>query len=429
MNSGRFGWSAFWHELRRRKVVRVAIAYAGIGFGLLQAADLVLPSLGLAHWYSHLLIALIVGCPVALVLAWLFEWSNGRLSRTREATAGARPAFAARFAMPLVLLTGVAASAVLGAAALLRPAQILTSPTRLVVLPLNAVESTPEYLSGVGLADLLARALDGGGRLETVPADLVLGLVRQHAGSGSADWPQLVAREAGAGAYLTGSVHVAGGRMRVDVAWHELASGGSERVWRVRAEDDTTALFSVVDRLAADLLSRRFARGASAASVRIAARTTTSLEALKEYLRAEEALREGRFNLALEGFERAIEADTGFALAYYRAAFTAATAFGVGTTQLPARRLGEEALLRRDRLPEHDREIVDALVAWRTGRADEAEAIYRDVLMEHPDDPEALFGLANTLWWYNSERGRPMAESRIYFERVLEQDPEFLCPI
>ncbi|MDG2282619.1 MAG: hypothetical protein P8L45_05830, partial [Longimicrobiales bacterium] len=63
-----------WSELKRRRVVRVALAYAAALFMVLQVADLTLTPLGLPDWsYRFLLILGLAGFPVAVGLAWAFD--------------------------------------------------------------------------------------------------------------------------------------------------------------------------------------------------------------------------------------------------------------------------------------------------------------------------------------------------------------------
>ena len=47
-------------ELKRRKVVRVAVVYAATAFAVQQAADIMLPRMGVPHWGMNLVVALIV---------------------------------------------------------------------------------------------------------------------------------------------------------------------------------------------------------------------------------------------------------------------------------------------------------------------------------------------------------------------------------
>jgi TolB-like protein len=61
-------------ELKRRKVIRVAVVYAATAFAVLQAADIMLPQMGVPEWGLSLVVALIVlGFPIAIVLGWALE--------------------------------------------------------------------------------------------------------------------------------------------------------------------------------------------------------------------------------------------------------------------------------------------------------------------------------------------------------------------
>ena len=76
----------FLYELRRRHVVRVAIAYAVAAWVLLQLASIVFPALGAPDWVLRVVIALIgFGFPIALILAWAFELTPDGIRRTEPA--------------------------------------------------------------------------------------------------------------------------------------------------------------------------------------------------------------------------------------------------------------------------------------------------------------------------------------------------------
>src|SRR6185312_10169497 len=65
---------AFLRELRRRHVFRVAVAYAVVGWLLIQVATQVFPFFNIPGWSVRLLVLLVLaGFPVALVLAWAFD--------------------------------------------------------------------------------------------------------------------------------------------------------------------------------------------------------------------------------------------------------------------------------------------------------------------------------------------------------------------
>ena len=68
------GLGKFWAELRRRKVVRVAVAYLIVGWLIIQIAVSTFPKLSIPGWAESLVImCVILGFPVALIIAWAFE--------------------------------------------------------------------------------------------------------------------------------------------------------------------------------------------------------------------------------------------------------------------------------------------------------------------------------------------------------------------
>ncbi|MGK2925835.1 MAG: hypothetical protein ACSLE2_09450 [Lysobacterales bacterium] len=59
----------FWQELRRRKVIRVAVAYAVVAWIMVEVASVLLPTLLLPEWSVRLVTVLaMLGFPIALVL-------------------------------------------------------------------------------------------------------------------------------------------------------------------------------------------------------------------------------------------------------------------------------------------------------------------------------------------------------------------------
>ena len=64
----------FFEEVKRRKVYRVAAAYVIAAGGVIQLASAAFPAWELPNWTLRLVIAvLLLGFPIALVLAWAFE--------------------------------------------------------------------------------------------------------------------------------------------------------------------------------------------------------------------------------------------------------------------------------------------------------------------------------------------------------------------
>src|ERR1051325_11408852 len=78
----------FFGELKRRNVYKVAVAYAVVGWLLIQVATQVFPFLEIPNWAIRFVIcATAVGFPVALVIAWAFELTPEGIKRTEDADA------------------------------------------------------------------------------------------------------------------------------------------------------------------------------------------------------------------------------------------------------------------------------------------------------------------------------------------------------
>ncbi|PYM01505.1 MAG: adenylyl cyclase, partial [Verrucomicrobia bacterium] len=75
----------FFAELKRRNVYKVAVAYAIVGWLLVQIATQVFPFLEIPNWVVRLVIVLVAaGFPVALVIAWAFELTPEGIKRTED---------------------------------------------------------------------------------------------------------------------------------------------------------------------------------------------------------------------------------------------------------------------------------------------------------------------------------------------------------
>ena len=77
------GPSGFFNELKRRRVVRVALVYGAVAYAGLEGAELVLSALSAPEWVLSLLVmTAIVGFPITVVLSWLFDVTPQGIRRT-----------------------------------------------------------------------------------------------------------------------------------------------------------------------------------------------------------------------------------------------------------------------------------------------------------------------------------------------------------
>src|SRR5438045_9761711 len=101
----------FFGELKRRNVYKVAVAYAIVGWLLVQVATQVFPFFEIPNWAVRLIVLLIViGFPIALTIAWAFELTPEGLKRTEDvdlATSALQPRKHDRI---FVVLVGAASS-------------------------------------------------------------------------------------------------------------------------------------------------------------------------------------------------------------------------------------------------------------------------------------------------------------------------------
>ncbi len=77
--------SNFFAELKRRNVYKVAVAYAVVGWLLAQVATQIFPFFEIPNWIVRLVLAIVIGFPIALVIAWAFELTPEGLKRTEDA--------------------------------------------------------------------------------------------------------------------------------------------------------------------------------------------------------------------------------------------------------------------------------------------------------------------------------------------------------
>jgi len=289
-------------------------------------------------------------------------------------------------------------------------------PRAIAIFPFEVQGDDRSAFLGRGLTDLLSAKLSDIGGLRSVDPRAVLAVVSD----GEPPTPGRAAALADrlrADYFTLGSIVAYGDRIQLNATLYRRRGG--EPVVRAAAEGPADSLFTLVDRLVADLLAGRIV-GPRAHITRLAAATTSSLPALRAYLEGEDALRAGHYAAAQELFGRAIEHDPAFALAHYRLA-VAAVWSGEGSG--PAARAVNEAIRQAGRLSGHDRQLLYALKAFIDRDAAEAERLYRAILAAHPDEVEAWYFLGEVLFHYGPLMGSPIEEAGVAFERVLAFEP------
>src|SRR3982075_880271 len=100
---------SFFSELKRRNVYKVAVAYAVVGWLVIQISSTVLPTFHAPEWVVQTLVVLVgVGFPIALVLAWALEATPEGIKRTKTADAMAITSGQKKHAWIYIVVIGAA---------------------------------------------------------------------------------------------------------------------------------------------------------------------------------------------------------------------------------------------------------------------------------------------------------------------------------
>lgn len=287
------------------------------------------------------------------------------------------------------------------------------------VLPFS-VSGGPElgYL-GDGIVTLLSTELDGVGSLRIADPRAVVGVATQIGkGAPNLEQGRRIAERVGAETYVIGDIVEGAGHVRIGAAVYRRGSP-ARLLARAKVEGSTSQLFELVDGLAGRLLSG-LNPGPYEQLTRVAATTTNSLPALKFYLEGERLFRNGAFHPAARAFQRAINEDTTFALAYYWLSVASWWADDSKAIDSAASR----SVQFGGRLSERGRRLFQPWDAFLRGDAPGAERIYRQIVGLEPENVEAWLQLGEVLFHSGPRRGYPMAAARRPFERVLFFEPE-----
>ena len=299
-----------------------------------------------------------------------------------------------------------------------RPAA--TRDRTVAIFPFAVSGGTSVGYLQAGMVDLLSTSLDGVGGYHTIDPRVVIAATNalNRTTPIDAKEAQKIAERLGATYYVLGTVVDMVGQLKIGAGLYDSRKAGPPKM-QASAVGSDSALFSLVDRITAQLA---VAQGAQSGErlAELAAVTTTSLDALKAFLEGRRHYRANDLFEAMPAFQRAVEADSSFALAWYGLASTASWMLRSGQEQHAA----NKAVSESRRLTARDRMLVEAFAAYSHGAADSAEQM-ATTIVETYDDIEAWVLLGEVLYHHNWKRGRPISESRRAWQRVLVLDPTY----
>jgi serine/threonine-protein kinase len=276
-----------------------------------------------------------------------------------------------------------------------------------------------------GLVDLMS--IDLGGVVGLRPVDSRALLARWRERVRDEDIPELttaldVAERAGASYAVVGSVIADGPDLLLTAGLHEVA--GRRMLGTARSRGPADSILTLVDRLTLEILQlilRGEARGLP--RIDLAGVSTASLPALKSYLDGEVLFRQSQFQSAAKAYERAVEADSTFALARYRLGLSRRWFWTDlnGSTPDPLSTVVESFA---ERLPHHEAAIFRAiLLRGKDLRA--ARELLEEEARRHPDDAETWHELGELYYHDGGPALVPPEAADRAFARAIELDSTF----
>ncbi|MGC2627785.1 MAG: hypothetical protein WA269_13190 [Candidatus Udaeobacter sp.] len=342
--------TGFFEEVKRRKVYRVAAAYIIAAGGIIQLASATFPAWELPNWSLRLVILLLlVGFPIAMILAWAFDITAQGIQTTPQTTV---PTTRRRRNIIMLIATGVVISAATGFFLLPRVAAHKVDKS-IAVLPFENLSDEKEnaYFAD-GVQDDVLTNLSKISDLRVISRTSVM----QYRGRPTN--LREIGKALGVSNILEGSVRRSGNRVRVNVQL--IDANTDEHVWANDYDRDVTDVFAIQSDLAAEIANALQAKLSPAEKSQMTRKPTENGEAYLAFVQAHDlscAFEDSaKLKQSEQLYQRAIDLDPNFALALARysqlESWMLRTHEATPEHREKARSLAERALQLQPDLPE-----------------------------------------------------------------------------
>ena len=304
--------TGFFEEVKRRKVYRVAAAYIIVAGGIIQILSATFPAWELPPWSLRLVILLLlVGFPIALILAWAYDITPQGIRATPETTA---PRTGRRRNIIMLVATGVVISAATGFFLMPRLAAHKVDKS-IAVLPFENLSDEKEnaYFAD-GIQDDLLTNLSKIGDLRVISRTSVM----QYRGRPTNI--RDIGKALGVSNILEGSVRRSGNKVRVNVQL--IDANTDEHLWAYDYDRDVIDVFAIQSELAREIAKALQAKLSPAEESRMTTKPTENDKAYEAFVKAHDLScayeDQAKLRQSAQFYQRAIDLDPNFALALAR---------------------------------------------------------------------------------------------------------------
>ena len=416
--------ASVWGELKRRNVVRVAVAYAIVSWLLLQLTDVLMPLLGLPEWVDRLVfLLLVIGFPLALIFAWAFELTPEGLKKEKDVDRSESNTPITGRKLDFAIIAVLAVALVFFASTHQwnsETGRAETADKSIAVLAFTDLspEGNQEYFSD-GISEELLNVL------AKIPGLRVAARTSSFKFKGENRDIIDIGEQLDVALVLEGSVRKAGAQIRITAQLVDASNGF--HLWSETYNRELKNIFAVQDEISAAIvnaLKDHLGLQVEAAPRVIAAANT---EAHIAYLRGRYLMVQGT-RATIEGavreFQKAITLDPEYALAHAELAMATLIRGGVLIFDLTVTEAIARAAPHAERAMALDPTLAEAHAAtgyllWRQNNLEGAQTHFRQAIKINPNYSVVYIWMGRLLHW---DLGL-YKESFAVYETVLSLDP------
>src|SRR5437870_5912478 len=321
--------ATFLTELKRRKVYRVAVAYAIVAWLLIQAASILFPTFGAPPWVMKVFVsAVILGFPVALILAWSFELTPEGTRRSEEIPPREPETSKTGSRWTAIIVAAAVLAAALLAFQVARTRKVATAELQKQTAPAATLDKSVAVLPFENLSSDKENAFFAQGIQDEIITTLsrISGLrvisrtSTARYSSAPENLPE-IARQLRVSNVLEGSVQKAGDRVHINVQL--IRADDDAHLWAQSYDRQLTDIFGVEAEVAKSIADSLQATLSPQEKARVETKPTENADAYVLYLRARQYQARPDnflqdFRSAAELYQQAIALDPNFALAHAR---------------------------------------------------------------------------------------------------------------